>query len=276
MRASEILDLAARAGVGAGTRVLDLCCGVAGPGRLVTRTLGCDYLGVDRSPDALAVARRRRRPTCVPVRGRQRAAAAAGEFDVVLLLETILAFPDKDPLLRAVAAALPPGGRFALTVEEGEPLTAAERQVMPDADTVHLVPLPDLLAGLTGPGSRSPGRRTTARSTSRSWTPSPRPSSPTGTGSRPRSGTGSWTTSSRRTGSGATGCAAAGSGSSRSSRSGPARSPPGADPARRARDARRSPRAAVGARGGAGPRSRSPPAHRTLTARVCVVHPAAP
>ena len=34
---------------------------------------------------------------------------------------------DKAPLLAAVAAALRPGGRFALTVEEGRPLTAAER-----------------------------------------------------------------------------------------------------------------------------------------------------
>ncbi len=154
MRASEILDLAGRAGIGPGTRVLDLCCGVAGPGRLVTRTLGCDYLGVDRSPDALAVAREQARAAGLACRFEAGSVPPlpAGQFDVVLLLETVLAFPDKEPLLRAVAAALPPGGRFALTVEEGEPLTAAEQQVMPDADTVHLVPLPDLLAGLARAG----------------------------------------------------------------------------------------------------------------------------
>jgi sarcosine/dimethylglycine N-methyltransferase len=66
----------------------------------------------------------------------------------VLLLETLLAFPDKDPLLRGIAAALTPGGRFAFTVEEGSPLTAAEKAAMPDAETVWLVMLPDLLAGL--------------------------------------------------------------------------------------------------------------------------------
>ena len=45
----------------------------------------------------------------------------------MLLLETMLAFPDKEPLLREIAAALPAGGRFAFTLEEGAPLTEAER-----------------------------------------------------------------------------------------------------------------------------------------------------
>ena len=47
MGAAEILDLAERAGVADGVSVLDLCCGIAGPGRLITRKLGCSYLGVD-------------------------------------------------------------------------------------------------------------------------------------------------------------------------------------------------------------------------------------
>ena len=47
MTAGEILALAVRAGVGPGVAVLDLCCGVAGPGRYLARELDCDYLGVD-------------------------------------------------------------------------------------------------------------------------------------------------------------------------------------------------------------------------------------
>jgi len=46
------------------------------------------------------------------------------------------------------------GGRFAFTMEEGSPLTAAERARMPDADTVWLVPLPELLAELERAGLR--------------------------------------------------------------------------------------------------------------------------
>src|SRR6476619_4389005 len=59
MRASEILALAHQAGIGPGISVLDLCCGVAGPGRFITRELGCTYLGVDLSSSAIEIARGR-------------------------------------------------------------------------------------------------------------------------------------------------------------------------------------------------------------------------
>jgi SAM-dependent methyltransferase len=150
MAAGEIRALARQAGVGPGVRVLDVCCGTAGPGSLIARELGCDYLGVDSSPSAIALARERA--------GALRFAVAEvpplppGAFDVVLLLETMLAFADKDALVRAVAAALPPGGRFAFTLEEGAPLSAAERVAMPDADTVFLTPLDELVESLERAG----------------------------------------------------------------------------------------------------------------------------
>src|SRR5512132_4208239 len=59
MRAGEIRVLAERAGIAPGVSVLDLCCGVAGPGRFITRELGCDYLGVDGSASAVDIARQR-------------------------------------------------------------------------------------------------------------------------------------------------------------------------------------------------------------------------
>jgi SAM-dependent methyltransferase len=152
MTASEIRSLAARAGVGPGAAVLDLCCGVAGPGRFVTRELGCDYLGVDGSASAVAIARER--ADGLPCRFVVAAVPPlpAGAFDVVLLLETMLAFDDKDALVRAVAAALRPGGRFAFTLEEGVALGAAERAAMPDADTVWLTPLESITASLERAG----------------------------------------------------------------------------------------------------------------------------
>ena len=72
----------------------------------------------------------------------------AGAFEVVLLLETMLAFADKQPLLREVSRVLPAGGRFAFTLEEGTPLTKAEQEAMPDADTVWLTPLEEMLLAL--------------------------------------------------------------------------------------------------------------------------------
>ena len=41
MRASEIRALAEAARIGPGVSVLDLCCGVAGPGRMITAESGC-------------------------------------------------------------------------------------------------------------------------------------------------------------------------------------------------------------------------------------------
>ena len=148
MRSTEIRALAARAGIAAGVSVLDLCCGVAGPGRFIARELGCSYLGVDLSASAIAIARERAAELPCRFEVAQVPPVPRGPFEVVLLLETMLAFPDKEALLAEVSRALRGGGRFAFTLEEGLPLTAAERARMPDADTVWLTPLQEILAGL--------------------------------------------------------------------------------------------------------------------------------
>lgn len=144
MRAGEIRRLAERAGIGPGVSVLDLCCGVGGPGRFLTAELRCRYLGMDYSPSAVRIAREL--AGALPCRFEQAHVPPLpdGRFDVVLLLETMLAFPDKRALVQEVARVLEPGGRFAFTVEEGRPLRAAERARMPDADTVRLVELAKL------------------------------------------------------------------------------------------------------------------------------------
>lgn len=152
LRASDILSIAAEAGVAPGVSVLDLCCGVAGPGRLITRALGCSYTGVDVSPEAIAIARERAGDLDCRFRVARIPPVPSGPYDVVLLLETMLAFADKTTLLRGIAETLRPGGRFACTLEEGPPLTEAERESMPAADTVWLTPLPELLASLDRAG----------------------------------------------------------------------------------------------------------------------------
>ena len=153
MTAGEIRALGVHAGIGPGVTVLDVCCGVAGAGRFLTRELGCTYLGVDASASAVAIARERAGDLpCRFAVGAIPPLPDGGPFDVVLLLETMLAFEDKDTLLRAIATALRPGGRFAFTLEEGEPLTAAERGAMPDADTVWLTPLDEISATLEQAG----------------------------------------------------------------------------------------------------------------------------
>jgi len=146
MQAGEVRTLTHRAGVGRGVSVLDLCCGVAGPGRMIAAESGCRYLGVDRCASSLAIAREL--ASNLPCRFEQAHVPPLpeGSFDVVLLLETMLAFPDKEALADEVARVLEPGGRFAFTVEEGQVLTKQERAMMPGADTVW----PIQLAKLTG------------------------------------------------------------------------------------------------------------------------------
>jgi len=152
VRASELRTLAEQAAIRPGSSVLDLCCGVAGPGRFLAREFGCDYLGVDANEGAVAVARARAGGLPCRFLVAEVPPLPPGTFDVVLLLETILAFRDKEPLLEAVARALSAGGRFAFTLEEGPPLTVFERGSMPAADTVWLTPLDEMHGLLEGAG----------------------------------------------------------------------------------------------------------------------------
>jgi SAM-dependent methyltransferase len=152
MRAGEIRALAGRAGIAPGVSVLDLCCGVAGPGRFVIQELGCTYLGVDFSSSALDIARASAGDLPCRFVVSRIPPIPRGPFDAVLLFETMLAFSDKETLLQGISGALRTGGRFAFTMEEGLPLTEAERERMPDADTVWLTPLREMRSCLERAG----------------------------------------------------------------------------------------------------------------------------
>jgi SAM-dependent methyltransferase len=152
MRASEIRTLAHQAGVGRGVSVLDLGCGMAGPGRMITAESRCRYLGVDHSASSLAIAREL--AANLPCRFEQAhiPPLPGGRYQVILLLETMLAFADKEALAKEVVRVLEPGGRFAFTVEEGRPLTEQERALMPGADTVWPIQLTKLTGVLRDAG----------------------------------------------------------------------------------------------------------------------------
>lgn len=152
MSASEIRELASRAGLMPCVSVLDLCCGIAGPGRFITHQFGCAYLGVDSSAGAIEIASERAGDLPCRFEIAQIPPIPPGPFEVVLLFETLLAFPEKEPLLEEISAVLRSGGRFAFTLEAGPPLTESERERMPDADTVWLTPLDALLSCLEGAG----------------------------------------------------------------------------------------------------------------------------
>jgi SAM-dependent methyltransferase len=152
MPASDILRLAEHASIGPGTSVLDLCCGVGGPGLLIAQRLGCSYFGVDASASAVRIAETRARDLDCRFDVAKVPPLPAGKWDVVLLFETMLAFPDKRSLLQHIGSALSPGGRFLFTVEEGEPLSDHERATMPESGTVWLTPLRHLQSELRAAG----------------------------------------------------------------------------------------------------------------------------
>ncbi|WP_193315277.1 cyclopropane-fatty-acyl-phospholipid synthase family protein [Nostocoides sp. F2B08] len=155
--ARQIRTLAHHGGIVAGTRVVDLCCGVAGPGLLLVGDYECQYLGVDADADSIALAREG--AASAGLRADFEVARVpplpAGRFDVVVLLETMLAFRAKDVLLQAIASALHGGGRFVFTVEEGPPLNGLERERMPASETVWPVTLHDLGSALEELGLRT-------------------------------------------------------------------------------------------------------------------------
>jgi ubiquinone/menaquinone biosynthesis C-methylase UbiE len=119
---------------------------------MITAESGCRYLGVDHSASALAIARQL--AGNLPCRFEQAHLPPLpdGRFEVVFLLETLLAFPDKEALMGEVTRVLEAGGRFAFTVEEGRPLTQQERTRMPGADTVWPIELAELTGMLRNAG----------------------------------------------------------------------------------------------------------------------------
>jgi SAM-dependent methyltransferase len=144
--AAEILALASAAGASRGRRVLDLCCGPGGPALLVAEKTGCLITGLDLAEEAVSVAREAARERGLEatsdfvVGDALFAPLASSSFDAVLFCETALAFERKRVLLREVRRLLRPGGRLAMTLEEGEPLVPEERRSIPDGDTVWPVP----------------------------------------------------------------------------------------------------------------------------------------
>ena len=146
MSAREILDLARAAGVDTGSRVLDLCCGSGGPALYLARQTRCQIVCVDRSWEAINLARASAERQGLDRRVTFIAAEAlcppidAASFDAVLLYEAMLAFEDKWRLVRVVHKLLRPGGRFGLTFEEGRPLSSAERRGVPEGEEVWLTP----------------------------------------------------------------------------------------------------------------------------------------
>ena len=125
MRADEIRALARRAGFAPGSRCWTCAAELPGQDGSSRGSWVAPIWGWIYSSSAIDIARERAGDLPCRFEVARIPPVPPGPFDVVLLLETMLAFPDKGALVREVSRALTTGGRFAFTMEEGLPLTEA-------------------------------------------------------------------------------------------------------------------------------------------------------
>jgi ubiquinone/menaquinone biosynthesis C-methylase UbiE len=126
------VHLAERMRLEAGMAVLDIGSGLGGPARFFARQYGCRVVGIDLTPEYVAVAESLTRMVGLADRVTFRAGSAcdlpfeAASFDAVTLLHVAMNIPDKEKLCAAVARVLRPGGVFAIydvmRTGAGEPL----------------------------------------------------------------------------------------------------------------------------------------------------------
>jgi ubiquinone/menaquinone biosynthesis C-methylase UbiE len=132
---AAVATLARRAGVGAGSRVVDLCAGLGGPARFLATRLGCRVVGVELNGGRATGAARL--TALVGLTGRVKIVRGdvtalplgAGAFDAAISQEALLHVRDKAAVLRECRRVLRPGGRLAFTDWIARPrLAEAERR----------------------------------------------------------------------------------------------------------------------------------------------------
>jgi ubiquinone/menaquinone biosynthesis C-methylase UbiE len=149
--------LARRAGIGARSRVLDVCSGLGGPARFVAHRYGARVTGLDLTRSRCAGGRRL--SAMVDLGGLVRLVNGDAQampfrsrsFTAVMSQEGLLHVPDKSAALAESARVLVPGGRMAFTDWVATPrLGDDERRRL--ADWMAAVTLPTLEAyrGLLG------------------------------------------------------------------------------------------------------------------------------
>jgi len=113
-------ELAAQLGLEPGMRVLDVGSGIGGAARYLARAEGCHVLGIDLTPEFVAVANElaRRVGLADTVACRQGSALALdvppGGFDAATMLHVGMNIEDKASVFAGVRKALKPGGLFGV------------------------------------------------------------------------------------------------------------------------------------------------------------------
>jgi ubiquinone/menaquinone biosynthesis C-methylase UbiE len=118
--------LVMKAGIGPGSRVLDVACGTGAASRAAARRSGPDgsVTGVDLGEPTLTIARSfDPEPDAAPIEFLQGDAAALpveeGAYDVAICQQGMQFFPDRAAAASAMRSALKPGGRVAVATWTG-------------------------------------------------------------------------------------------------------------------------------------------------------------
>lgn len=112
--------LQAQLGLGPGTRLLDVGCGIGGPARMAAADHGCPVTGVDLSPDFVAAARSLTERVTLShlvefqVTDGERLDVADASFDAAMMVHVGMNIPDKAAVFTEVRRALRGGGVFGL------------------------------------------------------------------------------------------------------------------------------------------------------------------
>lgn len=106
--------------LGESTLLLDVGCGVGGPGRLAAARYGCPVTGIDLSPDFVALARTLTERVGLASHVAHDVGTATalpyadGSFARAMLVHAGMNIPDKATTFREVRRVLEPGGLFAV------------------------------------------------------------------------------------------------------------------------------------------------------------------
>lgn len=107
--------------IGAGSHVLDVGCGVGGPGVRIARLTGARVTGISISQKQVRLANSLAESAGLAERAVFHEANAmelpfpAQSFDAAIALESIIHMPDRGQVLTQISRALRPGGRLVLT-----------------------------------------------------------------------------------------------------------------------------------------------------------------
>src|SRR5277367_6684365 len=129
--------LAAGAGIGKGTCVVDFCAGLGGPSRYFAHRYGADVTGIELTPARVKGAEELTRLVGLQnvvrvIEGDvMHVPLPDATVDVVVSQEALLHLPDKERALAEAYRILKPGGRIAFTDWVAHrPLSGADRELM--------------------------------------------------------------------------------------------------------------------------------------------------